>query len=132
MTGDHAWREKADRLFDGVLAAPPDNLFSHAALLNALDMRLNAVEIVVTGPDHQRFADAALQAAASQPHRAARAVGRRAAGVASGAGQDRGGARQRGVRLRRRALLAAGDRAGANRGSRGRHALRHYVKPNTP
>jgi uncharacterized protein YyaL (SSP411 family) len=61
LTGDHAWREKADRLFDGVLAAAQDNLFQHAALLNALDMRLNAAEIVVTGPDHQHFADAALK-----------------------------------------------------------------------
>jgi uncharacterized protein YyaL (SSP411 family) len=61
LTGDHAWREKADRLFDGVLAAASDNLFSHAALLNALDMRLNAAEIVVTGPDHARFTDAALK-----------------------------------------------------------------------
>jgi hypothetical protein len=61
LTGDHAWREKADRLFDGVLAAASDNLFQHAALLNALDMRLNAAEIVVTGPDHQRFAEVALK-----------------------------------------------------------------------
>jgi uncharacterized protein YyaL (SSP411 family) len=61
LTGDHAWRDKADRLFDGVLAGAQDNLFSHAALLNALDMRLNAAEIVVTGADHQRFAEAAMQ-----------------------------------------------------------------------
>ena len=61
LTGDSTWREKADRLFDGVLVLAQENLFSHAALLNALDLRLNAVEIVVTGPDHQRFADAALQ-----------------------------------------------------------------------
>ena len=61
LTGDHAWREKADRLFDGVLSATSENLFSHATLLNVLDLRLNAVEIVVTGPDHQRFAEAALR-----------------------------------------------------------------------
>jgi uncharacterized protein len=61
LTGDHGWREKADRLFDGILAATADNLFSHAALLNALDLRLNAVEIVVTGPDHAPFAEAALK-----------------------------------------------------------------------
>jgi uncharacterized protein YyaL (SSP411 family) len=61
LTGDHSWREKADRLFDGVLSAASENLFSHATLLNALDLRLNAVEIVVTGPDHQRFAEAALR-----------------------------------------------------------------------
>ncbi len=61
LTGDSGWRAKADRLFDGVLAAAADNLFSHAALLNALDLRLNAVEIVVTGPDHAAFAEAALK-----------------------------------------------------------------------
>jgi hypothetical protein len=61
LTGDMTWRDQADRLFDGVLAAASDHLFSHAALLNALDLRLNAAEIVVTGPDHQRFAEAALK-----------------------------------------------------------------------
>ena len=44
-----------------MLSAASENLFSHATLLNALDLRLNAVEIVVTGPDHQRFAEAALR-----------------------------------------------------------------------
>ena len=61
LTGDSRWRERADRLFDGVLSGAADNLLSHAALLNALDLRLNAAEIVVTGPDHARFATAALQ-----------------------------------------------------------------------
>jgi uncharacterized protein YyaL (SSP411 family) len=61
LTGDAHWREHADRLFDGVLAGAADNLFQHAALLNALDVRLNAAEIVVTGPDHARFAEAALK-----------------------------------------------------------------------
>jgi uncharacterized protein YyaL (SSP411 family) len=60
LGGDDTWRERADRLFDDVLAAAADNLLSHAALLNALDLRLNAAEIVVTGPDHARFAEAAL------------------------------------------------------------------------
>jgi hypothetical protein len=61
LTGDNQWRDRADRLFDGVLPAATDNLFQHAALLNALDMRLHAAEIVVTGPDHARFAEAALK-----------------------------------------------------------------------
>jgi hypothetical protein len=61
LTGDHSWREKADKLIDGVLSAAQDNLFSHASLLNALDLRLSAAEIVATGPDYQRFADAALK-----------------------------------------------------------------------
>jgi uncharacterized protein YyaL (SSP411 family) len=61
LTGDTQWRAQADRLFDGVLAGAADNLFQHAALLNALDLRLHAAEIVVTGPDHARFATAALK-----------------------------------------------------------------------
>jgi uncharacterized protein YyaL (SSP411 family) len=61
LTGDSQWRERADRLIEGVLSGAADNLFQHAALLNALDVRLNAAEIVVTGPDHARFAEAALK-----------------------------------------------------------------------
>jgi hypothetical protein len=61
LTGDAIWRERADRLFDGVLAEGADNLFQHAALLNALDLRLGAAEIVLTGPGHARFAEAALK-----------------------------------------------------------------------
>jgi len=61
LTGDTQWREKADRLFDGVLAGAADNLFSHAALLNALDLRIGGAEIVVTGPDEdQQLTRAAL------------------------------------------------------------------------
>lgn len=61
LAGDDQWRAKADKLFDGVLASAADHLFSHAALLDALDLRLSAAEIVVTGPDHMRLADAALK-----------------------------------------------------------------------
>jgi uncharacterized protein YyaL (SSP411 family) len=61
LTGDAAWRSRADHLFDGVLAGAADNLLSHAALLNALDLRLNAAQIVATGPEHARFAGAALR-----------------------------------------------------------------------
>jgi uncharacterized protein YyaL (SSP411 family) len=49
LTGQHAWRDKADRLFDGIVATAGENLFAHLALLNALDLRLRAAEIVVTG-----------------------------------------------------------------------------------
>jgi uncharacterized protein YyaL (SSP411 family) len=61
LTGDAKWRAQADRLFDGVLAEAADNLFGHAALLNALDFRLHGAEIVATGPDHARFAAAAIR-----------------------------------------------------------------------
>jgi uncharacterized protein YyaL (SSP411 family) len=61
LAGDVTWRKQADRLIEGVLAGASDNLLSHAALLNAIDLRLNAVEIVATGPEHARFAAAALR-----------------------------------------------------------------------
>jgi uncharacterized protein YyaL (SSP411 family) len=63
FTGDHAWREKADRLIEGVLGAAGENLMSHASLLNALDLRLRATEIVVTGsgPQAGALAQAALR-----------------------------------------------------------------------
>src|SRR5204863_4514843 len=51
FTGQHAWRDKADRLFEGIAASAAENLFAHLALLNALDLRLRAAEIVVTGED---------------------------------------------------------------------------------
>jgi uncharacterized protein len=53
FTGQHAWREKADRLFEGNAANAAENLFAHLALLNALDLRLRAAEIVVTGEDER-------------------------------------------------------------------------------
>ncbi len=61
LTGDAKWRDRADRLFDGVLAGGAGNLLQHAALLNALDLRLHVAEIVLTGPEHERFAAAALK-----------------------------------------------------------------------
>ena len=48
-TGQHGWRNKSDRLFDGIVSSASENLFAHLALLNALDLRLRAAEIVVTG-----------------------------------------------------------------------------------
>ena len=111
LTGDDAWREKADRLIEGVLGAAGENLIGHAALLNALDLRLRGAEIVVTGSGARAdaLAAAALQTAVPRPHRAARADRRCAARRTSGARQDRGGARRRRVRVCRRTLLAAGD-----------------------
>ena len=61
LTGEHAWREPADRLIEGILAGAERNLFGHIALLNALDLRLRAAEIVLTGPQADRFAQAALK-----------------------------------------------------------------------
>jgi uncharacterized protein YyaL (SSP411 family) len=49
LTGQHAWRDQADRLLDGIAASAGENLFAHLALLNALDLRLRAAEIVIAG-----------------------------------------------------------------------------------
>jgi uncharacterized protein YyaL (SSP411 family) len=60
LAGDDAWRGAADRLFDGVLPIAAENLFGHAALLNALDLRLRAAEIVIVGADAEPLVGAAL------------------------------------------------------------------------
>jgi uncharacterized protein len=65
FTGQHAWRDKADRLFDGIVASAGENLFAHLALLNALDLRLRAAEIVVAGQGAR--ADALIAAARKLP-----------------------------------------------------------------
>ncbi|MFN3658668.1 MAG: thioredoxin domain-containing protein [Pseudolabrys sp.] len=60
LTGDMQWREKADRLIEAILSANAQNLFGHVALMNALDLRLRAAEIVCTGAEAERFAIDAL------------------------------------------------------------------------
>jgi uncharacterized protein YyaL (SSP411 family) len=65
FTGQHAWRNQVDRLFDGIAASAGENLFAHLALLNALDLRLRAAEIVVAGQG--AGADALLAAARKLP-----------------------------------------------------------------
>jgi uncharacterized protein YyaL (SSP411 family) len=65
LSGQLAWREQADRLFEGILSRAGDNLFGHLALLNALDLRLRGAEIVVTGED--AHARALLAAARKLP-----------------------------------------------------------------
>jgi uncharacterized protein len=61
LSGDEVWRQKADRLMDGIIAAAARNLFGHVALLNALDLRLRGAEIVCTGPQAESFAQTALK-----------------------------------------------------------------------
>jgi uncharacterized protein YyaL (SSP411 family) len=60
LTGDGQWRERADRLIETILSAAERNLFGHVALLNALDLRLRAAEVVATGAGAEAFAQAAL------------------------------------------------------------------------
>jgi uncharacterized protein YyaL (SSP411 family) len=49
LAGDDAWRDKADRLIAAIAPLATENLYMHMALLNAVDLRLRAAEIVVTG-----------------------------------------------------------------------------------
>ncbi|MPT22918.1 MAG: thioredoxin domain-containing protein, partial [Starkeya sp.] len=49
LTGDDAYRARADRLFEALLPRAAPHLYSHAGLLNALDTRLRAREVVVIG-----------------------------------------------------------------------------------
>ncbi|HWV51422.1 thioredoxin domain-containing protein [Pseudorhodoplanes sp.] len=66
FTGDYSFRDKADRLIEGILAIGGQNLFMHVAMLNAIDMRLNLAEIVVTGEGEA--ADALVNAALALPY----------------------------------------------------------------
>ncbi len=65
FTGQQAWRDKVDRLFEGIAASAGENVFAHLALINALDLRLRAAEIVVAGEDGR--ADELLAAARKLP-----------------------------------------------------------------
>ena len=66
LAGDDSWRAKADGLLDALLPLAAENLFSHVSPLNALDLRLRAAEIVVTGQGGE--ADALVQAALKVPY----------------------------------------------------------------
>jgi hypothetical protein len=66
FTGDHGFRDRADRLVEGVLSLGGNNLFMHVAALNAIDMRLGLAEIVVTGEGPA--ADALVTAALALPY----------------------------------------------------------------
>jgi uncharacterized protein YyaL (SSP411 family) len=61
LAGDDTYRELADKLIEHVISAGRQNLFGHIGLLNALDLRLRALEIVAVGPEAETFARAALK-----------------------------------------------------------------------
>jgi uncharacterized protein YyaL (SSP411 family) len=65
-TGDTQWRAKADRLIAAIAPAAVDNLYMHMALMNAIDLRLRAAEIVVTG-EGARAAELLAAARATPP-----------------------------------------------------------------
>jgi uncharacterized protein YyaL (SSP411 family) len=64
-TGDAQWRDKADRLIAAIAPLAFDNLYMHMALMNAIDLRRRAAEIVVTGEGAR--ADELLAAARATP-----------------------------------------------------------------
>ncbi len=49
LSGDDGWRDKADRLIAAIAPAAVENIYMHMELFNAIDLRLRAAEIVVTG-----------------------------------------------------------------------------------
>src|SRR5438132_381471 len=63
QSGQDKWRVQADRLFDGLLPLASENVFMHLALLNAVDLRLRAADIVIagSGPGADNLAAAALK-----------------------------------------------------------------------
>ena len=65
LTGDESYRARADRLFEGLMPRAAPQLYSHAGLLNALDTRLRAPEIVVVGAGD--LAEALVDTAARLP-----------------------------------------------------------------
>jgi len=61
FTGDDGWRHKADAMFDALLPAASESLYTHLSLLNGLDLRLRGAEIVVTGQGRDELVAAALR-----------------------------------------------------------------------
>jgi uncharacterized protein len=65
LAGEHRFLEQADRLIGAIAPQAVENLYMHMALLNAVDLRLRAAEIVVTGEGAR--AQALLAAARARP-----------------------------------------------------------------
>jgi uncharacterized protein len=60
LTGDARWLARADELFAALGAAARSNFVGHAGILNALDFRLRAKEIVTVGARRKALYDVAL------------------------------------------------------------------------
>ncbi len=60
LTGEARWLARADELFAALGAAARSNLVGHAGILNALDFRLRAKEIVTVGARRKALYEAAL------------------------------------------------------------------------
>jgi uncharacterized protein YyaL (SSP411 family) len=66
LAGDDRWRARADEILIGLAPQIASNVFGHASLLNALDLRLTGAEIVVIGEGRQ--AEALHGAALALPY----------------------------------------------------------------
>jgi uncharacterized protein YyaL (SSP411 family) len=60
LAGDSRWLAQADELFAALSASVRGNFLGHAGILNALDFRLRAKEIVTAGPGRKPLYEAAL------------------------------------------------------------------------
>jgi uncharacterized protein YyaL (SSP411 family) len=61
LAGGDKYRERADRLLEGLLPFAAESLFNHMSPLSALDLRLRHIEIVAAGKRANEFAQAALK-----------------------------------------------------------------------
>jgi uncharacterized protein len=60
LTGEARWLARADELFEALNATVRSNFVGHAGILNALDLRLRAKEIVTVGARRKTLYEAAL------------------------------------------------------------------------
>ncbi|HUI21210.1 MAG TPA: thioredoxin domain-containing protein [Methylocella sp.] len=60
LTGDVSWLTRADAIFEATSASVRRNPVGHAGILNALDFRLRAKEIVTAGSQRKELYEAAL------------------------------------------------------------------------
>jgi uncharacterized protein len=60
LTGEERWLARADELFERLSGPVRGNFLGHAGILNALDFRLRAKEIVTAGPARKALYEAAL------------------------------------------------------------------------
>ncbi|MEZ5889306.1 MAG: hypothetical protein R3D52_03005 [Xanthobacteraceae bacterium] len=111
LAGDDAWRERVDILFDGLIPMAGANLFGHLSLLNALDLRLRAAEIVIVREEVHND-PSLLQRSISHSTNASffALLLRKRFPITPCPREDRRGCRQGRLRLRRGALLVAGRR----------------------
>jgi uncharacterized protein YyaL (SSP411 family) len=60
LTGDAQWLKLADQLLATLAPLVRGNFVGHAGILNALDLRLNGLDIVTAGPERKTLYEAAL------------------------------------------------------------------------